>query len=187
MHFGMCACLPHAMLSDEGVVCGCEGDIHQTVSMMVLHYLSGKSVMFLDVVGACDDNNSLQFISCGFSPINVIDNLKDVRLCPQISAKGKGITQALTLPPGDKVTIFRIDGRYPRGNFSGHIIAGKTSKTRRIIEEWPSTEVLLNKGNDWWNFIQNCTADHFALVKGDYTEELMNFNKILNFESILNI
>jgi len=187
VHFGTCACLTHSILTDEGIICACEGDIHQTISMLILYYFSGKPTMFLDLVGVCRENNSLQFVSCGFTPMSIAKNPDDLRLCPQINMKGKGITQSYSLQPGEKVTIFRIDGSYPRGFYSGHIISGKSSKSNKIIKEWPSAEIVLDGENEWWNFAQNCTADHFALVLGDYSEELINFNKILNLETIKNI
>ena len=49
IHYGRCSCLSHALLVDEGIMSACEGDIHQTISMMILNYLSSKPVMFLDI------------------------------------------------------------------------------------------------------------------------------------------
>jgi L-fucose isomerase-like protein len=185
VHFGRCACLAHSLLVDEGVMCACEGDIHQTLSMMVLHYLSGRPVMFLDVVGATGENNALQFISCGFTPVSIARNAKDVKLYPQIDMKGRGVTQSYALPEGERVTLYRIDGRYPRGDYSGHVISGVSSECANIIEQWPAAEVVLESENSWEHFVQNCTADHFALVIGDYREELLLFNRMMNFETIL--
>ena len=188
MHFGRCSCLSHSLLVDEGIMAACEGDIHQTLSMMILNYLSDKPVMFLDVVGACKDNNSIQFISCGFAPTTIPKDSKDVRLYPQMqNAKGGGITQGYTLQSGEKVTIYRIDETYPRGNYSGHIISGTSSKSEKVWEEWPAAEVILNGSGAWEHFTQNCTADHFALVLGDYREELKIFNKLMGFETIITI
>jgi L-fucose isomerase-like protein len=182
--YGRCSCMTHSLLNDEGVMTACEGDIHQTISMMILHYLSEKSVMFLDIIGACEENNSLQFQSCGYAPISLATSLSDVKLYNQISMKGKGITQSFILEPGKEVTIYRIDGSYPRGNYSGHIIKGFTSASTHAIKEWPATEIVLDNVNGWEHFTQNCTADHFALVFGDYSEELMIFNKIMNLETV---
>ncbi len=185
VHFGRCSCLSHSLLVDEGIMAACEGDIHQTISMMILHYLSDKPVMFLDIVGACEQNNSLQFISCGFAPTTIPNDSKDVKLYPQMQdAKGGGITQAYTLQSGEKVTIFRIDETYPRGHYSGHIISGTSSKSEKIWKEWPAAEVVLKGDKAWDHFSQNCTADHFALVLGDYSEELKIFSKLMGFETI---
>ncbi len=188
MHYGRCSCLSHALLVDNGIMAACEGDIHQTISMMILHYLSGKPVMFLDIVGACEENNSIQLISCGFAPTSIPKNSKDVKLYPQIkSSKGGGVTQAYTLQSGEKVTIFRIDETYPRGNYSGHIISGVSSKSNKVLEEWPAAEVVLKGAGAWDHFTQNCTGDHFALVLGDYKEELEIFNKLMGFETIITV
>ena len=184
-YYGRCACLTHSLLNDDGIMTACEGDIHQTITMMILHYLTGKSIMFLDIIGACEENNSLQFQSCGYAPISLAKNCEDVKLYPQIDMKGKGVTQSYVLEPGEEVTIYRIDGSYPRGLYSGHIISGYTSKSARAIEQWPATEIILKKPNGWEHFTQNCTADHFALVFGNYVEDLLIFNKLLNLENIL--
>lgn len=188
IHYGRCSCLSHALLVDEGIMAACEGDIHQTIGMMILHYLSGKPVMFLDVVGACEENNSIQFISCGFAPTSIPKNSKDVKLYPQIkNSKGGGVTQAYTLQSGERVTIFRIDETYPRGNYFGHIISGTSSKSDKVLEEWPAAEVVLEGEGAWDHFTQNCTGDHFALVLGDYGEELKIFNKLMGFKTIITV
>ena len=44
----MVACVPVSALSDMGVVGSCEGDMMNTVSMMILHLLSGKVVTYGD-------------------------------------------------------------------------------------------------------------------------------------------
>ena len=137
-----------------------------------------------DIIGACGENNSLQFQSCGYAPMSLANRIEDIKLYPQIPMKGKGITQSFVLDPDNKVTIYRIDGSYPRGLYSGHIITGTTTETAKAIEEWPATEIVLDMHNGWEHFTHNCTADHFALVLGDYQEELMIFNKMLNIVSI---
>lgn len=184
-YFGRCACLTQSLLNDDGIMTACEGDIHQTFTMMILNYLTGKSVMFLDIIGACEENNSLQFQSCGYAPMSLAKSFKDVKLYPQIGMKGKGVTQSYILEPRKEVTIYRIDGSYPRGLYSGHIISGSTSKCANAIKQWPATEIILKKPNGWEHFTQNCTADHFALVFGDYAEDLLIINKLLDLENIL--
>ena len=72
-----------------------------------------------------------------------------------------------------------------KGLYSGHIISGSTSKCANAIKQWPATEIILKKPNGWEHFTQNCTADHFALVFGDYAEDLLIINKLLDLENIL--
>ena len=83
------------------------------------------------------------------------------------------------------MTIYRIDGSYPRGSYSGNIITGTTSKTRKAVEEWPAAEIILDKKDGWDHFNKNCTADHFALVFGDYSKEFITFNKIMDIKNII--
>lgn len=184
-YFGRCACLTHSLLNDDSIMTACEGDIHQSISMMILNYLTGKSVMFLDLIGACEENNSLQFQSCGFAPMSLAKNFKEVKLFPQITMKGKGITESYILEPEKDVTIYRIDGSYPRGLYTGHITYGKTSECSHAIKQWPATEVVLNNPNGWEHFTQNCTSDHFALVFGNWVEDLLILNKLLKINTIL--
>jgi L-fucose isomerase-like protein len=183
-YYGRCACLTHSMLNDDGLMVACEGDIHQNISMMLLNYLSGNSVMFLDIIGACKENNSLQFQSCGYAPMSLAKDL-EVKLFPQITMKGKGITQSYVLEPEKEVTIYRVDGSYPRGQYSGHIINGTTSVCSNAIEQWPACEIVLKNEGGWEHFSQNCTADHFALIFGNYLDELSILNRLLKLETII--
>jgi L-fucose isomerase-like protein len=130
----------------------CEGDIHQTLRLMVLHFLSDKPDIFLYVVGAFEENNSLQFMSCVFASTTIARNSIGVKLHPQVKVKGNGITQSFSLHAEERVTLYRIYGRYPLGSYTGRIISDTPSKSRLIVNEWPSVEVVLDKEKGWAHF-----------------------------------
>jgi L-fucose isomerase-like protein len=177
------ACFSHSRLCDEGVMCGCEGDVHVTLSMMLLHYLSGKPVLFLDVVGADKKSNSLQFVSCGFAPMRPTDDTVG-QMNMQVPPR-KGVSQGYAFPAGKDLTLCRLDGDYPRGEYVLHIALGRSTETVKPQPEWPALEMSLEGAGAYRHFVENCTADHFAVVEGRYKNELMDLAALLDLRTIV--
>ena len=48
--YGIIACVPLSLLGDEGLPCGCEGDVLTSVTMLMLRYLSGGTVTYGDLL-----------------------------------------------------------------------------------------------------------------------------------------
>ena len=59
------ACLPIALLNNEGIVAGCEGDLNSTIAMYLLHLLSGTPVHFGEMLAVDEKENCLVSSHCG--------------------------------------------------------------------------------------------------------------------------
>ena len=58
-------CLGYSLLSEEGIVCGCEGDVNSTVMMKVLYELTGQPIHNTDILHADAAVNTLLYSHCG--------------------------------------------------------------------------------------------------------------------------
>ncbi len=58
-------CLGYSLLSEEGIVCGCEGDVNNTVAMRLLYELTGTPVHNTDLLYTDRDKNTILFSHCG--------------------------------------------------------------------------------------------------------------------------
>jgi L-fucose isomerase-like protein len=70
---GMTGCLVNALLNNAGYPAGCEADVLSTVSMLLLHYLTGKSTVVMDLPSFDTGDNTLQLWHCGTSPFDMAD------------------------------------------------------------------------------------------------------------------
>jgi len=177
-YYGAVCCVPLSVLADEGLVTACEGDVHLTVTMMILHHLTGKPVYYgdtLDIRG----NDKLYLSSCGFAPLTLASD-------PSTMGIGKhklaftGLRSGITLRPG-RVTVARLGVR--KGTYLMHISTGDAVKTELRTGYFPATELALDANVE--DFMQNVLSQHYAVVHGEVKEELMNICDLLNIKPII--
>ena len=64
--FGAAACSTLSQFTEEGIVASCESDIHGSISMFILHHISGGKAPYLgDLVHVNEASNSAVFWHCG--------------------------------------------------------------------------------------------------------------------------
>ena len=130
--YGCVACLPLSLIAGESIVAACEGDLPVTVTMLMLHYLSGKVVTYGDMLDIHDDQILLS--PCGFAPLSL--------------AAGEGVDTELR------------EGRFP------------------------ALEIKLD-GEDIKEFTEALKANHYALVYGDLTHELLELCRMLDIKTMI--
>jgi L-fucose isomerase-like protein len=91
------------LLGDEGIVASCEGDVLNTVTMVLLNLLSGETVTYGDVVTHYAD--TVKFSSCGFLPLSM--GCGELNACGFSHAGFSGIHAGYVMRPG-KVTFARL-------------------------------------------------------------------------------
>jgi len=114
---GMCGCLIEAMLNNIGVPAGCEADVLGTISMLILHLLSGeKSTVLMDLPKFDLEDNTLMLWHCGTSPFDMANEqgvllekhyFADYTADPGLTECGP-ITDILFRE--SPVTVFRVTG-----------------------------------------------------------------------------
>jgi L-fucose isomerase-like protein len=71
---GMSGCLINALLNNAGYPAGCEADALSTVSMLLLHYLTGRTTVLMDLPSFDTGDSTLQLWHCGTSPFDMADS-----------------------------------------------------------------------------------------------------------------
>jgi L-fucose isomerase-like protein len=113
-------CLGYSLLSEEGIVCGCEGDVNNTVSMKILYELTGHPVHNTDILYPDPKLNTILFSHCGAGGFSIADKKEDILLGPVRLAE-TGVAALFTAKQG-KVTVINLVGR--KGSFRMSVIVG---------------------------------------------------------------
>ena len=64
-------CAVNSMLTDDGLMTGCETDVHGTITMLIEHYLTGKPAFFADLVNFDEEANVAHLWHCGAAPVSL--------------------------------------------------------------------------------------------------------------------
>lgn len=175
--YKMVTCVPLSLLSEFGVVASCEGDMLNTVSMVILNYLSGRIVTYGDIIN--HSGNIIKLSSCGFVPYSFgNDGQREIRkFFPHPAFNG--IQNSFVLKPG-KVTIMRL----VEDQCGYHIIyiTGEGLETELREGYMPALDVRLD--GDINNFLKNLSGQHYAICYGDLSSEIEYFAKILGFDTV---
>ncbi len=110
--YGVAACSSVALLNDDMLPCGCEGDLEGALTSLILQQLAG-SVPFLSDVSALDrDQNTLLLWHNGCAALRLAATRKELHAHFQAN---RGLTVGFGLKPG-RVTLARLgnDGRHLR-------------------------------------------------------------------------
>jgi len=165
--YGFTACIPLSLLADE-VICTCEGDVMASVSQMMLAYLSGSPTVYGDIHQVLEDR--LSYACCGLNPLAMSD--PENRRISRWASDFQGITNSSTYLKGQKVTLARLASK--GDSYKLHFTTGTTAPWSPLQEinspPHAGTDVLLDDSGRW--FAQNICSNHYAMVYGDYRQEL---------------
>ena len=169
-------CVALSLLADEGVTASCEGDIPNTVSMLLLQALSGETVTYGDALS--HKENVVTFSPCGFLPLS----MGAPGVCVQKFMEHPGFSgvQVCGVLRPEKVTFLRIVedvGTY-------HLIygTGQGLPTSPRSGCMPALDVHLDGSIE--DFCSAYAGQHYALAYGDYSTELAAFARLIDFSAI---
>jgi L-fucose isomerase-like protein len=176
--YGMVMCVPLSILAGNGVVSSCEGDILNTVSMIILGYISGGTVTYGDAIH--HDDEGVLFSSCGFIPYSFGDSGKrEIRkFLPHPGFKG--IQNSFVLKKG-KVTIIRLVE--DKCNYHILVITGHGLDTDLRQGYMPALKVKLDGQVE--NLVKNYAGQHFAICYGDYSKQIVDLCNLLGINAIM--
>jgi len=103
--YKMTMCVPLSALANMGIVTSCEGDMMNTVSMLMANLLTGSAVAYGDVIH--HDGGILKLSSCGFIPLSMGNPEKRLIGAFMPHPGFTGIQCSYVLPPG-RVTVLRL-------------------------------------------------------------------------------
>ena len=175
--YKMVPCVPLSLLADRGCVASCEGDILNTVSMLMLRTLSGGSVAYGDAMN--HDDNTVKLSSCGFMPFSMGAQgeplIRNFMPHPGFS----GIQSSFTLCPG-KVTVMRLIE--DRCDYHLLYFTGEALPTGLRQGYMPAADIRLD--GDVKELVKHYSGQHYAICFGDVSQRLELLAAMLNIKAI---
>ena len=177
-YFKFAPCVPLSMLGDE-LPCSCEGDLPLIVTQLMMYYLTGSTTSYGDIHLITD--KYLLIGACGFAPFSLADGRPKIG---RHTALYEGLLNMSNYRSG-KVTLARLAYLRDRG-YKMHIAVGEAMPPEPFHEvgcpPYPSMKVVLE--GDTEHFGQNMCSQHYAIVYGDISNELIELCKLLGIRAI---
>ena len=176
--FGLAPCVPLSILGDE-MVTSCEGDVPLVVSQLILHCLTGGVTSYGDLHHV--DGNKVLWGSCGYAPLSCAAGRPVIN---KHTALYEGLLNSSPFRAGT-VTLARLS---PKGRgFKLHIASGEAIAPPSFREvgcpAYPLIQVV--QRGDIEHFMQNLGSQHYAIVYGDVTQDLLALSALLGVEAIV--
>ncbi len=165
-------CLGYTLLSGEGIVCGCEGDVMGTVAMKLLSELTGGPVHNTDLLYPDPDGDTILFSHCGSGAFSLAAAKEDVQLAP-VRLAGCGVCTLFPARPGT-VTLINLVGR--RGTLRLSAIVGEAVTCGM---EFPGNPLKVHFQRSVTDIVQNIAEEgsghHWMAGYGNVIQELEAF------------
>jgi len=173
-------CLPFSLLSEQGIMGGCEGDVNSTLAMAILFMLTGKPVHNTDLLGPVD--GAIVFSHCGSGAFSLARSRQGITLAP-VRLKDKGVCVLFPARKGD-VTLLNIVGR--QGTYRMGILEGKALDTRMVFPGNPVRVKFPGPPSEVIQWIADCGLGHHWMIGyGDVGEELRHFSRLVKVPSLV--
>jgi len=172
------------------VIMGCETDADGTLTMQILHLITGKPMLFFDFRDYDPEYGCYVFCNCGSQATwfaaasdDAKENLKHVSLLPTVPMfKGGGAHVQYLAHPG-KVTLARLGRRkdqYWMAIMRGEFIKVPREKMRESTWEWPHAFVKMNI--DFDDIIARFPSNHAHATYGDWVDPLVEGCRMLGIK-----
>lgn len=193
--FSVCAVVGE--INDKGVVCGCEGDLTSTISMLLLSYIAEDITMLMDLSAIDTEDDSILMWHCGPAAKRFCENKgycyslnysgKDHEGRDLDHAVGTGIVRDMVFDEG-KVTIARLTGESDKMFLASGTMQDGSKASYCGSRGWLGKLELNRKSISALDFFNTIMVHgfqhHFPIVKGDYTEEVMEVMAWLGLKGV---
>jgi L-fucose isomerase-like protein len=164
-HTETTGCLALALLNDEGVYAGCEGDLQSIFTMLSVHSITGKSGFMANpsLINTRTNEVILAHCTIGVKQTGqyVIRNHFET---------GKGIAIQGILPLGE-VTIVKCGGE----SLDEYYLASGTLIENTDYANMCRTQVRIKMNASPEYFLKNPLSNHHIVIQGDYVDVLNEF------------
>jgi hypothetical protein len=174
-------CLAFMELTKEGIVCGCEGDLHSIIAMLIMKYLANLPG-FINDPSPDMDNDEIVYYHC-FAPVNFY-GFEKKELLPYVITPAHWGTKKLSIridfPPGIITTSVGVDAR-------NKAISIHTAKILRNELGPEECSVKVVGATNVSNILERWNPEagwHRVLFYGDHKEDLKNFAKLLGLRIV---
>jgi len=163
-------CVVNSLMTDEGIMMGCETDVHGTITMLMEHALNGQPVLFADLVTFDETQNTALLWHCGAAPASLAVQKEAVALERHSIGEGTA-TIEFPLRQG-RVTFCRL-GPLDDG-YRLLIVTGEAVPTGMLLRgnnilvrtDLPVRQVVQR-------IIERGIEHHYALTYGDLRLDLL--------------
>lgn len=171
--YGMVACVPLSLLTEDGFVASCEGDIPCTVSQLMLAYVSGSVTAYGDVLNFNKDG-TFKLSPCGFIPFSM-GNETELRLRNFMPGVGfSGVQNSFCYRPG-KVTLLRL----VEDKCDYHLLLMTGEGVSTPLRQGYMPAIDIKPDGSLEKMMGNFGGQHFAMCYGDYANEIHDLAKLL--------
>lgn len=179
--YGTPVCSVLAMLNENGIAAGCEGDAYGALSMYIGMQFSHRPVFFGDPVSLDETENTVTYWHCGTAACSLAR--EDTGAAIGVHCNRKiGPTMEFGCRPEKHVTILRI-GRKPDGTFRVFLAAGEALDKPK---QFNGTSVVVKINGDASRLVKESVADgwepHFVVVYDNTVEKIRILAHMLGLE-----
>ncbi|MCX7917314.1 MAG: hypothetical protein N2589_04220 [bacterium] len=171
-------CLAFSLLSEEGIVSSCEGDVNSLIATFILYKFTGNPVNNTDLLDINFNENWAIFSHCGSSSFSLAEE-KGKIILSSVRLANKGVCCQFPSKEGDVTLINLVGGR---DNFRSFIIQGKAIKTDMVFPGNPVKIMLPLKIEEFLKIIEEYGFGHHWMIGyghvGDEIEELFKNIKV---------
>lgn len=169
-------CLPFSLLAEEGIMCGCEGDVASTIAMQMLFMLSQRSINNTDLLYLDEEKNTALFSHCGSSGFDIAGGT--IEIAPVRLANSGCCARFVTMP--GRVTLLNIVGHGEKlrmTTMNGEAVpCGMEFPGNPVLVKFEKRVQQINK-----EIMMRGIGHHWMVGYGDYTdilERLCRLNSI---------
>jgi len=174
-------CFAYVKLRDEGVPAACEADIISLITMVILHYVTGKP-SFMGNLRHVDPNNNTLMISHCVAPTKMAgydEPALPYVLRSQHWGPPAGVLSAFVpMNTSQEVIVCRLDGE-----LKSMLITRGVIEECRDLEEYCRNTVRIKVSNVK-KLIHSTSGNHHVMVYGDHREEIRELNKLFGVTTI---
>ena len=174
--------------SKHPTVHACEADIDGALSMQILHLLSdGEPTALVDIRWYNDETGAWTLANCGAISASFFATEQDptgfsgIHVMPHVFGQGGGGAYAGLVAPGP-VTLARLcrrNGSYWMAILAGDVQAVDPAEANRTTAAFPQAIVRTPAGLEFAGLFG---SNHIHMVRGDVTEELVQFCRLTGIE-----
>lgn len=157
-------CLGLAMLNDQGIIAGCEGDIPALLSMVILNTLTDEPV-FMSNPSRLDLTHNEAVLAHCTCPLSMTQGYS----LHSHFESGLGVAIRGTIPTG-RVTAFKLASDCQRFFVSGADLLENLSE-----ENLCRTQIRLHLDQDARYFLQDPLGNHHLVSRGDHSRLVTDF------------
>lgn len=156
------SCLALAMLNDEGIVAGCEGDMQTLLSMLLAKRLCGEEAFMANPSQVTDDTT--MFAHCTI-PLAMCDNT----VIRSHFESGIGVAIQGDMPLTD-YTIFKWGGR----RLERFFVADAKAVEHQYSNHFCRTQITLDVNLKPY-LLSHSIGNHHVIIRGKHAEEIRRF------------